>query len=80
MNRHQEAGGQRNHHAVQHVEAQQRRGADGPAAYEREAGVVTRVDQRTSPSFTRPDMGPSFPAPGVARAMFEPTVIAQIAS
>src|SRR5204863_4583766 len=46
VNRHQETRGQRDDHAVKHVEAEQRGRADRAAADQPEPSVVTRVDQR----------------------------------
>src|SRR5437879_3832555 len=42
MDRHQEGGDERNSHAVQHVEAQERSGPDEPATEKREPRVVRR--------------------------------------
>ena len=49
MNGHQEAGRERNDHAMQHIETEQRRGPDGPPAYEREAGIIARMDKSYVP-------------------------------
>src|SRR5947209_20527256 len=42
---------------MQDVEAQQRGGTDGPAAYEGEAGIVTRMDESYVPEFYEPRHG-----------------------
>ena len=67
--------------AVQHVEPQQRALADERPAEQREPRIVVRREsaaRRRAAAAPRP--GPSCPRNGVARAMFEPTVMAQIAS
>src|SRR5215207_3545706 len=46
MNGHQESGRERNDHAVQHIEAQQRGRADRFPGYERKSGIVTGMNER----------------------------------
>ena len=81
MNHDQERRGQRYRHAMQNVKPVQGHLAHGPAAQKRELRVRRRRDQLDAVQATSIEApGPSTPNPGVARAMFEPTVIAQIAS
>ena len=81
VDRHQHGDAERQADAVQHVEPQQRALADERAAEQREPRIVGRVNQRhVAQRAAAAAPGPSWPRNGVARAMFEPTVIAQIAS
>ena len=65
---------------MQNVKPVQRLFADDPAAQQQEPGVAGVGDQVEPADVQQLKPGPSCPRTGVARAMFEPTVMAQIAN
>ena len=65
---------------MENVEPIQRHLAHAPPAQQREFRVRARRDQLHAVERQERRTGALDPQPGVARAMFEPTVIAQIAS
>ena len=71
---------QRDADAVQDVEAQQRALADEASAEQREPRVGPGVDHLHVPQGQQLRTWPFMPESGVARAMLEPTVMAQMAS
>ena len=79
MHRHQHRDAERQADAVQHVEPQQRAFADERPAQQREPRIVCGVNQLDVAQRSSARRA-SWPRNGVARAMFEPTVIAQMAS
>ena len=80
MDRDEQGRRQRQGHAMEHIEAQQRCLADKRPPKSKNRASLPGVINSTPPTVRNRAPGPSYPITGVARAMLLPTVMAQIAS